>query len=269
MGVEPHAGSARHEHLFDPAGTGLEVAIGVLGIDAAFDGHALAADVLLAEGQRLAGGDGDLRLDQIDAGHHFGHGMLDLNPRVDFDEVEVVVLVEDELDGARIGVVGGLDQTHGRFAHGLPFFVRQVRGRALLDQFLMPALGGAIAFPQVHHVAVMVGQDLNFDVARTFDQFLQVDAGIAEGGFGFGLRLGEGRLQRQVVGGDSHAFAAAAGGRFDQHRKADFMGDLREPDFRLRPGPRCRARPARRPPAPCCGPHSCRPASAWPRAWAR
>ena len=57
--------------------------------------HSIAAprvhDVVLLERQRLAGGDADLRLDQVDAGDHFGHGMLDLDAGVDFDEVEVVV----------------------------------------------------------------------------------------------------------------------------------------------------------------------------------
>ena len=46
-------------------------------------------DVFLAERQRLAGGDADLRLDQVDAGDHFGHGMLDLDAGVHFDEVEI------------------------------------------------------------------------------------------------------------------------------------------------------------------------------------
>ena len=46
-----------------------------------------------------AGGDADLLEDQVDAGDHLGHRMLDLNARVHFDEIEFAVLVE-ELDGA-------------------------------------------------------------------------------------------------------------------------------------------------------------------------
>ena len=42
-----------------------------------------------AERQRLARGHQQLGLDQIDAGDHFGHGMLDLNPGVHLDEVEI------------------------------------------------------------------------------------------------------------------------------------------------------------------------------------
>ena len=38
--------------------------------------------------QRLALGDQDLALDQVDAGDHLGDGVLDLDARVDLDEVE-------------------------------------------------------------------------------------------------------------------------------------------------------------------------------------
>ena len=65
-------------------------------------------DVVLAERQRLAGGDPDLLLDQVDAGDHLGDRVLDLDPRVDLDEVEVVVGVDQELAGAGVDVAGGL-----------------------------------------------------------------------------------------------------------------------------------------------------------------
>ncbi len=58
-------------------------------------------DVLLRKRQRLARGHADLRLDQVDAGHHLGDRVLDLDPGVHLDEVEVVVLVDDELDRRR------------------------------------------------------------------------------------------------------------------------------------------------------------------------
>ena len=56
--------------FFDQAGGGGEISGGVLGVDAALDGVADAAGLsfcLIA--QRLAGGDADLFLDQVDAGH--------------------------------------------------------------------------------------------------------------------------------------------------------------------------------------------------------
>ena len=62
---------------------------------------AAGGDLVLAEREGLAGGDPDLLLDEVDAGDHLGDGVLDLDPGVDLDEVEVVVGVDEELAGAR------------------------------------------------------------------------------------------------------------------------------------------------------------------------
>lgn len=42
--------------------------------------------------QLVTARDEDLRTDQIDTGHFFGHGVFDLDAWVDFDEVELVGL---------------------------------------------------------------------------------------------------------------------------------------------------------------------------------
>ncbi len=74
--------------------------------------------------KRLAGGHADLRFDQVDARHHFRHRMLDLNAGVDFDEVKIAGLIDDEFDRAGVGVAGRFHQPHGRLAHRLPRFRR-------------------------------------------------------------------------------------------------------------------------------------------------
>ena len=51
----------------------------------------------------------------------------------------------------------------------------------------------------MHHVAVVIGEHLHFDVPRLLDVFFQVDVAVAEGGFGLGPGLLQRRLQRQVV----------------------------------------------------------------------
>jgi hypothetical protein len=134
-------------------------------------------------------GDANLRLDQVDAGDHLGHGMLDLNAGVDLDEIEVVALIDDELDRAGVGVADFSDQPHGRFAHREAFFLRQAWGGALFDQFLVPPLRAALALEEVADVAVMIGDDLDFDVPRAIDVALQIDPGVAERGLGFGAGL--------------------------------------------------------------------------------
>ena len=99
---------------------GRKRAAGIFGIDAAFDGVAALDQLLLRPGQPLAGGDPKLRLYQVDAGDHFGDGVLDLQPRVHLEEIEtgaIALAFEQELDGSRIAVAGGAGCGHGGRAH--------------------------------------------------------------------------------------------------------------------------------------------------------
>ena len=56
--------------------------------------------VALLERELLAGGDADHLFDEIDAGDQLRHRMLDLQPRVHFQEIKAAVLPGDELHGA-------------------------------------------------------------------------------------------------------------------------------------------------------------------------
>jgi hypothetical protein len=84
-----------------------------LGVDAGLRGVAVKNDVVLSDGEHLTGGDADLPLDEVDAGDHFRHRMLHLEPGVHFHEEELVrgVVRNEELHRAGAGVVdaaGGL-----------------------------------------------------------------------------------------------------------------------------------------------------------------
>ena len=61
-------------------------------------------DVVLRDRQRLAGGDPDLLLDQVELGDHLADRVLDLDAGVHLHEAEVAVVVEQELHraGARV-----------------------------------------------------------------------------------------------------------------------------------------------------------------------
>ena len=85
----------------------------------------------------------------------------------------------------------------------------------------MAALDAALAFAEVHQAAVLVAQDLDLHVARSFHVALQEDAVVAEARHGFALcRL---QLLVEVACGFDHAHAAAAAARagLDQQREAD------------------------------------------------
>ena len=64
------------------ADRGQEVAVGILGIEPAFDRPAVDGHVILRQRQLLTRGDADHLLDQVDAGDQFGDRMLDLQTGV-------------------------------------------------------------------------------------------------------------------------------------------------------------------------------------------
>ena len=75
-------------------------------------------------------------------------------------------------------------------------------------------------------VAVVITDDLDFDVAWLFDVLFEVDAGVFEGFFGFSTGCGNAGAEGDFIPGDSHALTTATGGGFDQYGVADAVGDL-------------------------------------------
>jgi endoglucanase len=102
------------------AGIGQKIVEDVFGADAAFDSVSTRFDDLgLSELKWFACGDAQLLLDEIYAGDHFGDGMLDLKPRVDFHEVERSIGIEQELDGSGVRVACSSHKCRGSFADAL------------------------------------------------------------------------------------------------------------------------------------------------------
>ena len=86
--------------------------------------------------------------------HELGHRMLDLQARVQLDEVEAAVRAEQELERARVAVADRAARALGRRLHRLARLGRQRRRRRLLDQLLVAALDRALALAEGQHVAV-------------------------------------------------------------------------------------------------------------------
>ncbi len=121
--VEPDAEAGRAAIGGDAAIVGDEVLLGIFGGDAALQRVAVQPDVLLRRHARFRRADGkavedvDLRLDDVDAGHLLGDGVLDLDARIDLDEVEfagVGILQELDRAGADIGGVARRSSAHSR-----------------------------------------------------------------------------------------------------------------------------------------------------------
>ena len=136
----------------------------------------------------LAGGDPDLFLHDVDAGHHLGDRMLDLQPGVRFHEIEAAVGIHQELEGAGVGVLHRLRRVDDDAAHLAAHLLGERRRRRLLDQLLMAALNRALALAEVHDRPVLIAEDLELDVARRLDVLLDVDVADAERRLGLPLR---------------------------------------------------------------------------------
>src|SRR5262245_14466307 len=165
--------------------------------------------------------------------------MLDLQSRIHLHEPERISpeparAIGDELDRAGADVADRLGGFDRRATHGDSDFGSHAGRRRLLDYLLVPALQRAVALEEMDHVAVAIGEHLDFDVARRGDVLLDQDAAVAE----CRLRLAhcglERRLECRLIIDAPHAPAAAARHGLDQHRVADLLRLLGQ-EFRLLP----------------------------------
>jgi len=86
----------------------------------------------------------------------------------------------------------------------------------------MPPLNRAFAFAEINTLAVLIGEHLNLDVARTLDKALDIDIAVLESGRRFSFDAVSRALPQLTFGAhDAHAAPATAGGSFDDHGKAD------------------------------------------------
>ena len=222
--------------------------------------------------EALAARDADLPAHEIDAGHHLGDRVLDLQARVHLEEVEPAVLVEQELDRAGVGVAdrsrdGGRRRRHRRAQRR-----RHGERRRLLDDFLMTPLNRALALDERQDGAVM----------RRRAAALRCGAAASAGARDTPRHRRTPRrppiaprarrpAEIRRIEDRAHAFSAAARHGFHEQRIADraspspnLGAGARRRRWDLRcPAPRARRR------APAGAPPSCCPSARSPRASGR
>jgi hypothetical protein len=143
--------------------------------------------------------------------------MLDLQPRVHLDEVEGAGFC-DELDGAGAYIADCARRGHRRYSHRASLLRIEAGRRRLLQHLLMPPLDRAVALEQMDRVAVPVGENLDFDVARPLQVFFDQHAVIAKGRCCLPLCPGERRSELRRAADDPHPAPPPRRG-FDQDRK--------------------------------------------------
>ena len=88
----------------------------------------------------------------------------------------------------------------------------------------MAALDAALAFAERHHAAPVVGENLDFDVPRPLQIFLDVHRAVPKRLLRFPARRLKGAFDFTIIGDDAHAFPAAARRRFEQDGIAEPLG---------------------------------------------
>src|SRR6185312_13257238 len=94
-------------------------------------------------------------------------------------------------------------------------------GRRFFEQLLVPALNAAFALAQTHDISVLVGKNLELNVARVLDILLHVEIAVAEGRCGFRLCSRIEHWEFRLRADDSHSPAAAPRRGLDNHRKSN------------------------------------------------
>ena len=165
-----------------------------------------------------------MQFNEIQSGDRLGDGMLDLQTRVHFHEIEFAGSIQQEFQRAGALVAKRFDRRDRNVAHPRPQFRRDRRRRRFLDQLLMPPLHRAIALAEMNGIAEGVAEHLDLDMAGIDNRALQDHGGVAERGFRLGARAAQGIGKRGGVRDQPHAASAAAGDGLDHDGKADPAG---------------------------------------------
>src|SRR5205814_7965650 len=175
IAVHPDERSGGKPDRRDLSGCGGEAAERVLRADAGLDGVPAPSHLVLLQRQLFARRDSDLEADEVESGDHLRDGMFDLEARVDLEKEEVAVVVEQELARPGVLVPDAFHDFLRRLAHPLAQTVVDRDRRAFLDELLVAALDGALAFAEVDHVPAPVAEDLDLDVSGAGNVFLDED----------------------------------------------------------------------------------------------
>src|SRR5256885_8881906 len=160
-------------------------------------------------------------MNQVESGGELSHGMLHLQSGVHFKEIEIPALVNQEFYSSCVSVGGSSGYTDRDLPHPPPHLGVDNRRWRLLQYLLVAPLNRALAFSQIDDVAMLIGQDLHFNMSWIEQRFLEVDFAISEGPPGFTLCSFQRRAKFFLRVHQTHPFTAAACCRLEHHGVAD------------------------------------------------
>ena len=130
--------------------------------------------------QRKTFRDKNLRLHDINAGHHLRDRVFHLNPWIHLNEIRLILVIHQELQRAGIAVPHLLCQTNGAVKDNLSGLIRHSESRCVLHHLLMTALYGTVTVQQMYYMPIIIGENLYFDMLRFLQIFLQENLIVTE-----------------------------------------------------------------------------------------
>ena len=149
--------------------------------------------------------------------------MFYLNPRVYFYEVNLLISINQKLDGSYVIIVY-MSGNSQRVIVKLVFrFLFQIRRRSYFYHFLESTLYGAIPLKQVDNIAEVIAHNLDLNMLWLFNEFLQKDGIISKGFLRFTTRLGIRLLERLFFSNYPHSSSPAPSGSFYHNGITDLI----------------------------------------------
>lgn len=106
--------------------------------------------------------------------------MLDLDTRVHLDEHVVARGIEEELDGAGVGVADLAGEADRVGTHALAQVGVEIGGRGDLDDLLVPPLHRTVTLEEMDDLSVRVREHLHLDVPRIHHRLLDEHGRVTE-----------------------------------------------------------------------------------------
>lgn len=152
--------------------------------------------------------------------------MLNLDTRVDLNEVVSVLLINQELRSACIAISSSLGQSDGIREDAVTNIGGKVLGRGNLDDLLVSSLDRAVTLVQMDNVAMVVTEKLDLNMLGLVKEALNKNGTIAEGSLGLGGGALEVLLQGLLLTDDSHTTTATTISSLDDDGEAVLVGEF-------------------------------------------
>mmetsp|Transcript_14040 Transcript_14040/g.25357 ORF Transcript_14040/g.25357 Transcript_14040/m.25357 type:complete len:244 (-) Transcript_14040:404-1135(-) len=153
--------------------------------------------------------------------------MFDLKPGVHLNEVMVVIRVDEEFTGSRVFVSRGLCESDCVAANVLTELLADERRWSNFDDFLVASLHGAVTLKQVYDIAILVSENLNFDVPWCRDELLKEHASITECGPCLARRGHKSFCQLFLIGAQTHTSTTSSERSLCHNGVAHFLSEFK------------------------------------------